>query len=155
MSAKDKEKVKEEEALNKYLHALTQKGKLGINVLIEGTKRTHAMQGAVDDELMRTDTTGMDTASRGFFELCKKYAIQHLHALVAQHVCESVAQTEAMEAEAAVVASTTDTSTAIEEDRVEDELENEEEQGGEGEAGVGEGYNGSKEEFDARVRDEE
>ena len=75
MSVKEKEIAREEAALKTYLDALTQKGQLGRSVVVEGSKRTKAMQEAVDDELMGTDTTGMDEASRGYYELRKKHAI--------------------------------------------------------------------------------
>ena len=81
MSVKEKEIAREEAALQTYLDALTQKGQLGRSVVAEGSKRTRAMQEAVEDELMGTDTTGMDEASRGYYELRKKHAIEHILAL--------------------------------------------------------------------------
>ena len=55
VSAKDKEIAEKEAALKSYLDALTKKKKIGITVvLMEGTKRTRAMQEAVDDDLKRS-----------------------------------------------------------------------------------------------------
>ena len=39
------------------------------------------MQEVVDDNLMGTDTTSMDEATRGYYEVRKKHAIEHLLAL--------------------------------------------------------------------------
>ena len=83
--------------------------------MAEGSKRTRAMQEAVDDELMGTDTTGMDEASRGYHELRKKHAIEHIVALEKEKELErkaaTVAAAQVSLEEDAGLASATDTST--------------------------------------------
>ena len=171
VSIKDKEITEKEAALKSFLDALTEKKQLGISVLMEGTKRTRAMQEVVDDELMRTDTAAMDDATRGFFGLRKRHALENLMDVheerVAARLAKAQAQaqaarTTATPATASITEPATDTPATTsntepakntEEERV---VDLESEQGEEEDfREVSEGYNGSEDEFDARVRDEE
>ena len=171
VSAKDKEIAEKEAALKSYLDALTEKKQLGITVLMEGSKRTRAMQEAVDDDLMRTDTTAMDAATRGFFELRKKHALENLMEVDEERTRVRLAKAQAIAARTTATpatasntepatatpatASNTDPATATEVERVVQNLESDEEGDGVDVREFPEGYNGSEEEFDARVRDEE
>ena len=65
---------------------------------MEGSKRTRAMQEAVDDDLMRTDTTAMDAATRGFFELRKKHALENLMEVDEERTRVSLAKEQAIAA---------------------------------------------------------
>ena len=112
-----------------------------------------AMQEAVDDELMGKDTSGMDVATRGYWELRKKHVLQHIVALNVQKeldkLAASVEAAQASVAEEAAVASAEET---VEFEDAGGALEDE---GWEEEDDEFEGYYGSEEEFDARVRSEE
>ena len=152
MSGKDKEIAKEEAELSAYLDAISQRSKISLSALAKGNDRTRAIQCASDDKIMFMDTTGMDDRTRGYYELRRKHAEEHIQLVEAQKEEERNIGAEALlAAEAAIAAEETGTQTA-------DDRSTEEE--GEGEEPElsdkdGEGFNGSEEEFDARVRNEE
>ena len=162
MSQKEKEVVKEEAALSKYLESLTKKGHLGVTILSEGRERTRVLQERVDDELMAIDTTGMSEAKKEYYELRQNFAMERLHALQAQKLQERIDATEAAVTAAAAAAaiaslasggaSATDRSTDPVEGEVEREDDRDEEDDGDEDEEENEGFNGSEEEFEARVR---
>ena len=153
LSVKEKEIEKEQAALTSYLDSLTQKSQLGIRAIEEGSKRTRAMQEAVDDELMGKDTSGMYVATRGYWELRKKRVLQLIVALDVQKELDKLAAT--VEAAQASVAEEAAVASAEETVQFEDAAGALEDEGWEEEDDEVEGYNGSEEEFDARVRSEE
>ena len=82
---KNKEEQATEDELSAYLAAFTQKEQLGRTVLKEGSRRTDALarsarndQEANDDNLMRTDTTGMDEESIAYFKIKKRRCVERL-----------------------------------------------------------------------------
>ena len=150
LSAKEKEIAKEEQALVRYLDALTHKGKLGISVLLEGSRRTQVMQDAVDNDIMKTDTTGMDAVTRGYYEMKKKHAVARLVALDEQTELERTAAELLRAVGVAGGGSGTGTRTATE-----DEEQEEADADVDEEEGLAVGHNGSDEEFYSNARDEE
>ena len=180
MSAKEKETLKEEQSLSKYLDALSQKGKLGISTMLEGSKRTQVMQEALDHDIMKTDTTGMDAVARVYYELKRKHAVARLLALDAQMEEDRIAAEVGASAGVAGDGSGSRTRTGTEETELEEELdeEQEEEQDLEqdleqdfeqdfedeeqedadhdvdDEENLGDGHNGTDDEFYENARDE-
>ena len=82
---KNKEERETEDALSAYLAAFTQKEQLGKTAMSEGARRTDvlarnviARTEATDDELMRTDTTGMDEETLAYFKIRKRHCVGRL-----------------------------------------------------------------------------
>ena len=82
---KNKEEQEIEDALSAYLAAFTQKEQLGKTLMSEGSRRTDTLakharieQEANDDELMKTNTTGMDEETIAYFKIRKRHCVGRL-----------------------------------------------------------------------------
>ena len=167
ISAKEKEVAREQAALTSYLDGIAQKGQLGVNVVAGGLKRIRVMQEELDDKLMDRDTSGMDEITKGYFELRKKHAMERLLAVEVEMEKERVAArlprpqptvtptgtstaTHTPTATPTPRPTPTPTPTPTDPDRVIFEVVDSDE-----DSDDEEGFNGSEEEFAARVRDEE
>ena len=161
MSAKEKEICKEEQSLSKYLDALTQKGRLGISTMLEGSKRTQVMQDALDHDIMKTDTTGMDAVTRVYYELRKKHVVARLLAFDTQTEQDRIAAELGTSAGVAGDGSGSRTQTGTEEEEQDEEQDEEQEEEQEDadhavddEEDLRDGHNGTDDEFWENAREE-
>ena len=152
MSAKDKEIEKEEAELSGYLDAISQRSRISIAALARGSDRTKAIRSATDDKIMFMNTTGMDAETLGYHQLRRKHALEHVQQVEENKEAERNASRKAilaMEALAAAADAAARAATECERRVEEEEEDGDEETESEENA---EGFNGSQEEFDARVR---
>ena len=169
ISVKKKEVAREQAALTSYLDGFAKKGQLGVSVVAGGLKRSRMMQEEVDDKLMDRDTSRMNDITKGYFELRKKHAMERLLAVEVELEKERIAAalprasptvtptatstatpTPTPTPTATATATATAIATPTDSDWVYFEVVD-----SDGDSDNEEGFNGSEEDFAARVRFEE